>query len=121
MECEDIHRLLDAYLHRELDRDDQLEAERHLILCPSCASLLQEHQEFRAVFRNTASGRKAPPQGGRSAGGGKAKVCIFAGVLGLRRCHDPSGSVFGLEYRFSRQAERVFAAGGHPSFRLALQ
>jgi anti-sigma factor RsiW len=62
MECEDIHRLLDAYLHRELDRDDQLEAERHLILCPSCASLLQEHQEFRAVFRNTASGRKAPPQ-----------------------------------------------------------
>ena len=62
MECEDIHRLLDAYLDRELDRDDQLEAERHLILCTSCASLLQEYQEFRAVFRNAASGRKAPPQ-----------------------------------------------------------
>jgi anti-sigma factor RsiW len=62
MECEDIHRLLDAHLHRELDSDDQFEAERHLILCTSCASLLQEHQEFRAVFRNAASGRKAPPQ-----------------------------------------------------------
>jgi len=62
MECEEIHRLLNAYLDGELNPDRQLEMERHLILCPSCASLAQEHQEFRAFFRIGATRYRAPLQ-----------------------------------------------------------
>jgi anti-sigma factor RsiW len=62
MECEEIHRLLNAYLDGELDQERQLEVERHLILCASCESLTQERQEFQAFFKISASRYKAPLQ-----------------------------------------------------------
>jgi len=62
MECEEIHRLLNAYLDGELDQERQLEVERHLILCASCESLAREHQELRAFFKIGAIRYKAPLQ-----------------------------------------------------------
>jgi anti-sigma factor RsiW len=62
MNCEEAHRLLDAYLDRELDLRRRLELEQHLSLCLSCQSLAQELEEFQLLFLASAQTSKAPPQ-----------------------------------------------------------
>jgi anti-sigma factor RsiW len=62
MNCEEAKRFLDAYLDRELDLRRYTELEQHLSLCPSCQSLAQEREEFRALFMAGAQTLKAPPQ-----------------------------------------------------------
>ena len=62
MNCEEAKRFLDAYLDRELDLRRYTELEQHLSLCPSCKSLAQEREEFRALFMAGAQTLKAPPQ-----------------------------------------------------------
>ena len=62
MKCEEIHHFIDAYLDGELDYARQIEVEQHLANCPSCRSLLEERQAFRAFFVAAVSDYKAPPQ-----------------------------------------------------------
>jgi predicted anti-sigma-YlaC factor YlaD len=62
MNCEETKRFLDAYLDRELDLCRYSELEEHLSLCPSCQSLAQELEEFRALLMAGAQTLKAPPQ-----------------------------------------------------------
>ena len=62
MRCEEAGRFIDAYLDSELELSQRLELERHLSLCPSCSSLVQEGQEFRSFFSANAPKYKAPPQ-----------------------------------------------------------
>src|SRR5258707_15724241 len=85
MKCEEVHHFIDTYLDGELDSARRVELEEHLAVCPSCQSLLEERQAFRAFFVAAASEYKAPPQLEtkvlaalrRGGGGGK--------VLPLRR------------------------------------
>ena len=62
MKCEEAGRFIDAYLDSELELSQRVELERHLSLCRSCSSLVQEGQEFRSFFRANAPKYKAPPQ-----------------------------------------------------------
>ena len=62
MKCEEAGRFIDAYLDSELELSQRLELERHLSLCRSCSSLVQEGQEFRSFFRANAPKYKAPPE-----------------------------------------------------------
>ncbi|MBV8097559.1 MAG: anti-sigma factor [Verrucomicrobia bacterium] len=62
MKCEEIRHFIDAYLDGELDSARQIEVEQHLADCPSCRSLLEERQAFRAFFVAAVSDYKAPPQ-----------------------------------------------------------
>ena len=62
MKCEEAGRFIDAYLDSELELSQRLELERHLSLCRSCSSLVQEGQAFRSFFRANAPKYKAPPQ-----------------------------------------------------------
>ena len=62
MKCEEIRHFIDAYLDGELDSARQIEVEQHLTNCPSCRSLLEERQAFRAFFVAAVSDYKAPPQ-----------------------------------------------------------
>jgi anti-sigma factor RsiW len=62
MNCEEAHRLLDAYLDGELELRQQLELEEHLSICPSCQSHLQERQEFQNFFKANAPSFRAPAQ-----------------------------------------------------------
>jgi anti-sigma factor RsiW len=60
MKCEEVHRLLDVYLDGELDFAQRLELEQHLVDCPSCQSLIEENQEFRAFFATNVITYQAP-------------------------------------------------------------
>jgi len=61
MKCEELHHFIDAYLDGELEFVEKVELEQHLATCPSCRSLLEERQEFRAFFVAAVSEYKAPP------------------------------------------------------------
>jgi hypothetical protein len=50
MNCEEVGRLLDSYLDRELEINLRFQLERHLNHCPSCCCLAQERQESRFFF-----------------------------------------------------------------------
>jgi anti-sigma factor RsiW len=62
MKCEEAHHFIDAYLDGELDSARRVELEEHLAVCPSCQSLLEERQAFRAFFVAAVQEYKAPPQ-----------------------------------------------------------
>jgi anti-sigma factor (TIGR02949 family) len=62
MKCEEAHHFIDAYLDGELDSARRVELEEHLAGCPSCRSLLEERQAFRAFFVAAVQEYKAPPQ-----------------------------------------------------------
>ena len=62
MKCEEVHHFIDTYLDGELDFARRAELEEHLAVCPSCRSLLEERQAFRAFFVATVQDYKAPPQ-----------------------------------------------------------
>jgi anti-sigma factor RsiW len=62
MKCEEVHHFIDTYLDGELDFAEKVELEQHLANCPSCRSLLEERQAFRALFVSAVSEYKAPPQ-----------------------------------------------------------
>jgi anti-sigma factor (TIGR02949 family) len=62
MNCEEVHHFIDTYLDGELDPARRVELEQHFALCPSCRSLLEERQAFRAFFVAAAHEYKAPPQ-----------------------------------------------------------
>jgi anti-sigma factor RsiW len=62
MKCEEIDHFIDTYLDGELDFARQVELEQHLADCPSCRSLLEERQAFRAFFVTAVREYKAPPQ-----------------------------------------------------------
>src|SRR5260370_11538533 len=62
MKCEEVHHFIDTYLDGELDFARRVELEEHLAVCPSCRSLLEERQAFRAFFVATVQEYKAPPQ-----------------------------------------------------------
>jgi anti-sigma factor RsiW len=61
MKCEEVHHFIDTYLDGELDFARRVELEEHLG-CPSCRSLLEERQAFRAFFVAAVQEYKAPPQ-----------------------------------------------------------
>src|SRR5260370_14653662 len=62
MKCEEVHHFIDTYLDGELDFARRVELEEHLAVCPSCRSLLEERQAFRAFFVAAVQEYKAPPQ-----------------------------------------------------------
>jgi anti-sigma factor RsiW len=62
MKCEEVHHFIDTYLDGELDFARRVELEEHLAVCPSCQSLLEERQAFRAFFVAAVQEYKAPPQ-----------------------------------------------------------
>jgi mycothiol system anti-sigma-R factor len=62
MKCEDVRHFIDIYLDGELDFARRVELEQHLARCPSCRSLLEERQAFRAFFVSAVREHKAPPQ-----------------------------------------------------------
>jgi anti-sigma factor RsiW len=62
MKCEEFNHFIDTYLDGELDFARQVELERHLVLCLSCRSLLEERKAFRAFFVATVCAYKAPSQ-----------------------------------------------------------
>jgi anti-sigma factor RsiW len=60
--CEEVERLIDAYLDRALELKCQIEIERHLSHCQACQSLAQQCEEFRSFFSANAPIYKAPPE-----------------------------------------------------------
>jgi anti-sigma factor RsiW len=60
--CEDVDRLIDAYLDRALELKRQIEIERHLSRCQACQSLARQCEEFRSFFSANAPIYRAPPE-----------------------------------------------------------
>jgi len=49
--CDHVHKVLDAYLDGELDEATDAQLAQHLASCPGCADLLAERKELRAAIR----------------------------------------------------------------------
>jgi anti-sigma factor (TIGR02949 family) len=49
--CEHVHKVLDAYLDDELDEATTAQLTQHLGACPACASLVAERNALRAAIR----------------------------------------------------------------------
>jgi len=65
MNCDELRRLIDAYLDDEVDLLTSLTITRHLPECPECASLLQNRRTMRALFQSIPL--SAIPTGGLAA------------------------------------------------------
>jgi anti-sigma factor RsiW len=62
MNCNEIHRLLEADVDGELDLVRQLELEDHLRTCPQCAALRASFVARRAALRESLPRFAAPPE-----------------------------------------------------------
>jgi anti-sigma factor RsiW len=62
MNCDEVGRLLDAYLDGELDLTRQLNVETHLAGCFSCRDLAEDMTQFCSLVQMNTAVYKAPPQ-----------------------------------------------------------
>jgi anti-sigma factor RsiW len=60
MSCHDVHRLLDAYVDRELDTAHTIEFESHLAGCVSCRAAYEQYQQFRSSIQGQIPYFEAP-------------------------------------------------------------
>lgn len=63
MNCADVSRVLDPYLDGAVDPAAELEIERHLEGCPSCAGAARGHRSLRRAFRQAVRDEYAVPSG----------------------------------------------------------
>jgi anti-sigma factor RsiW len=61
MACENERELLHGYIDGELDLATNLEIQRHLQQCPSCARTYQQQQVLRTAISTAGLAFKAPP------------------------------------------------------------
>jgi anti-sigma factor RsiW len=61
MDCNEIERLLDAYVDGELELTRQLDMEAHLAACPTCKNAAEAANNFRLSVRMNSRFYKAPP------------------------------------------------------------
>jgi len=61
MNCQEMNRLIHAYIDGELDLVRSLEVEQHLEHCPSCALMLKNHQRLRSTMTSGSLYYNSPP------------------------------------------------------------
>jgi anti-sigma factor RsiW len=86
MNCDEVRRMLDAYLDGELDLTRELDVETHLLGCATCKDAAEDITKFCSLVRMNAPVYKRPPEL-------KAKI-----LAALRRESKPS---FGWFSQFS--------------------
>jgi anti-sigma factor (TIGR02949 family) len=60
MNCDEVRRLLDAYVDGELDFTQQLDVETHLAGCPDCKEAAEQIANFSSLVRMDMEVYKAP-------------------------------------------------------------
>jgi anti-sigma factor (TIGR02949 family) len=62
MNCDEVRRMLDAYLDGELDLTRQLDVETHLPGCPTCKDAAEDITKVCSLVRMNAPAYKGPPE-----------------------------------------------------------
>jgi predicted anti-sigma-YlaC factor YlaD len=62
MDCDEVRRMLDAYLDGELDQTRQLDVEAHLAGCATCKDAAEDIANFCSLVRMNAPFYKGPPR-----------------------------------------------------------
>jgi anti-sigma factor RsiW len=62
MNCDEVRRMLDAYLDGELDLTRQLDVETHLPGCATCRDAAEDITTFCSLVRSKAPVYKGPPE-----------------------------------------------------------
>jgi anti-sigma factor RsiW len=62
MDCDEVRRILDAYVDGELDRTRQLDVETHLPGCVTCKDAAEDIANFCSLVRMNAPFYKGPPE-----------------------------------------------------------
>jgi mycothiol system anti-sigma-R factor len=60
-DCAFIEKLLYPYLDGELDANQNLEVEAHLLVCQKCSDLLNEEKRFLSLIKSGCRKQKGPP------------------------------------------------------------
>ncbi len=62
MRCEEFNDKADAYLERELSKDESIEFENHLRSCQNCRMEMESIKKSIGMMRNVFSDKKPPPE-----------------------------------------------------------
>jgi anti-sigma factor RsiW len=62
MRCEEFKDKVDAYLEKELSKDESIEFESHLRSCLNCGMEIESIQKSIDMMKNIFSDKKPPPE-----------------------------------------------------------
>jgi anti-sigma factor RsiW len=62
MKCEEFRSKADAYLERELSKDESIECESHLRSCKNCRMEMESIKKSIDMMRNVFSDKKPPSE-----------------------------------------------------------
>jgi anti-sigma factor (TIGR02949 family) len=59
-ECEEVKRLMDVYLDGEFDEEEADQIRTHILNCPSCLEVFEQHQQFLSLLKENESEEEVP-------------------------------------------------------------